>query len=60
MHDDLAVGVQVMDRLLTRLGSSDCLETSSSSFLVEMQARPDVHFGGRSQGALTERDLPVC
>jgi hypothetical protein len=46
IHDDLAMGVQVIDRLLTRLGSSDCMETSSSSFLVEMQARPDVHLGG--------------
>ena len=30
----------VMDRLLTRLGSSDCIERNSSSFLMEMQARP--------------------
>ena len=28
----------VMDRLLTRLGSSDCIEHNSSSFLMEMQA----------------------
>ena len=30
--------MQVVDRLLTRLGTSDCIETSSSSFLMEMQA----------------------
>lgn len=32
--------LQIMDRLLTRLGSSDCIEHNSSSFLMEMQARP--------------------
>ena len=26
-----------MDRILTRIGTSDCLETNSSSFMVEMQ-----------------------
>ena len=31
--------LQVMDRLLTRLGSADCIEHNSSSFLMEMQAR---------------------
>ena len=30
--------LQVMDRLLTRLGSSDSIESNSSSFLMEMQA----------------------
>ena len=29
--------LQVMDRLLTRLGSSDSIESNSSSFLTEMQ-----------------------
>ena len=46
MHNDLHTHCQVIDRLLTRLGSSDCMETSSSSFMVEMQARPDDHLGG--------------
>ena len=32
--------MQVMDRLLTRLGSSDCIEHNSSSFLMEMQVMP--------------------
>jgi DNA mismatch repair ATPase MutS len=29
-----------VDRLFTRIGTGDCLETCSSSFMVEMQARP--------------------
>ena len=30
--------MQVIDRLLARLGTSDCIEHNSSSFLMEMQA----------------------
>lgn len=29
--------VQVVDKLFTRIGTSDSIETNSSSFMVEMQ-----------------------
>ena len=37
--------VRTVDRLLSRLGSADCIEGNASSFMVEMQAGLLVPYG---------------
>ncbi len=45
------------DRLFTRIGTSDCLETNSSSFMVEMQVGRGVPKGEAGGGFRSNKVL---
>ena len=45
------------ERLFTRMGTGDCLETNSSSFMVEMQVMPGALPFKGFKGEVHARDL---
>lgn len=40
------MALRCFDHLFTRMGTGDCIETNSSSFMVEMQVSFHTHDGG--------------